>query len=205
MATSRDTPSDVAFTPAVKAAQTRLGSRVAYARMEASGGWETEIDDALAAFIARQRSVFLATATADGQPYIQHRGGPPGFLKVLGPRTLGFADLRGNRQYISVGNLSENAKVHLFLIDYQERARVKIWGEARVGEDDPVLLASLATGERGAKPERALLIDVVVWDANCPQHIPQRLEAEDVTRALASRDAKIAALEAELASLRATS
>jgi predicted pyridoxine 5'-phosphate oxidase superfamily flavin-nucleotide-binding protein len=202
MTNSRDIPSDVAFTPAVKAVQARLGSRSAYARMEASGGWETEVDEALAAFIARQRSFFLATAAADGQPYIQHRGGPPGFLKVLGPRTLGFADLRGNRQYISVGNLSENAKVHLFLIDYEERARVKIWGEARVVEDDPALLASLVTAERGAKAERALLIDVVAWDANCPQHIPQRLEAEHVARALATRDAKIAALEAELAALR---
>jgi uncharacterized protein len=202
MALSRDIPSDVAFTPAVKSAQARLGSRAAYARMEASGGWETEIDDGLAAFIARQRSFFLATASADGQPYIQHRGGPPGFLKVLGPQRLGFADLRGNRQYISVGNLSENAKVHLFLIDYEERARVKIWGEARVVEDDPALLATLFTAERGAKPERALIIDVVAWDANCPQHIPQRLEAEDVTRALAKRDAKIAELEAELRVLR---
>ncbi len=202
MALSPDIPSDVAFTPAVKAVQNRLGSRAAYARMEASGGWETEIDEGLASFIARQRSIFLATASADGQPYIQHRGGPPGFLKVLGPQTLGFADLRGNRQYISVGNLSENAKVHIFLIDYEERARVKIWGEARVVEDDPALLASLFTGERGAKAERAVIIDVIAWDANCPQHIPQRLEAEDVTRALAMRDAKIAALEAELSALR---
>jgi len=194
--------SDVAFTPAVKAAQTRLGSRAAYARMEASGGWETDIDDELAAFIARQRSFFFATATSGGQPYVQHRGGPPGFLKVLGPRRLGFADLRGNRQYISVGNLSENPKVHLFLIDYVERSRVKIWGEARVVPDDAQLLSSLAPAERGSKPERAIVVDVLAWDANCPQHIPRRFEAEDVERALAARDEKIAALEAQLAMLR---
>ncbi len=123
-------------------------------------------------------------------------------MKVLAPRRLGFADLRGNRQYISVGNLSENAQAHLFLIDYEERTRVKIWGEARVIEDDPVLLASLSSNERGVKAERAILIDVVAWDANCPQHIPQRFEAEDVARALATRDTKIAELEAELAALR---
>ena len=201
MTIPRDTPSDVAFTPAVKAVQARLGSRAAYARMEAAGGWETEIDDRLAAFIAQQRSFFLATA-AEGQPYIQHRGGPPGFLKVLGPRTLGFADLRGNRQYISVGNLSENPKVHVFLIDYAQQSRVKIWGEARIVDDDPALLASLVPAEHGTQAERALLIDVVAWDANCPQHIPQRFEADDVARALAARDGKIAALEAELAALR---
>lgn len=193
--------SDVAFTPAVKAFQARLGSREAYARMEARGGWETAIDDSLADFIARQRSFFLATATADGQPYIQHRGGPPGFLKVLGPRRLGFADLRGNRQYISIGNLSENPKVHLFLMDYLHRERVKIWGEARAVEDDAALLSSLAEGA-GGPPERAIVIDVVAWDANCPKHIPRRFEEEDVARTLAARDARIAQLEAELAALR---
>ena len=195
--------SDVAFTPAVKAFQERLGSREAYARMEARGGWETAIDDSLSDFIARQRSFFLATATADGQPYIQHRGGPPGFLKVLGPRRLGFADLRGNRQYISIGNLSENPKVHLFLIDYLHRERVKIWGEARAVEDDAALLSSLAEGA-GGPPERAIVIDVVAWDANCPKYIPRRFEEEDVARTLAARDARIAELEAQLAALRAT-
>ncbi|MBC8067813.1 MAG: pyridoxamine 5'-phosphate oxidase family protein, partial [Deltaproteobacteria bacterium] len=125
-------PSDVAFTPAVKAIQAQKGSREAYARVEEGRGWNTEITEDLAEFIAHQRSFFLATANAEGQPYIQHRGGPPGFLRVVDSHTLGFADFRGNRQYISIGNLGENPKVHLFLIDYAERTRVKIWGHAQV-------------------------------------------------------------------------
>lgn len=192
-------PSDVAFTDSVKAIQTRKGSRSAYARMEQGSGWSTEITDDLAGFIAEQRSVFLATANAEGQPYIQHRGGPPGFLHVLDDKTLAFADLRGNRQYISLGNLAENPKVHLFLIDYAHRRRVKIWGEATVVEDDPALVARLAPAGQEGRSERAVVIRVDAWDANCPQHIPQRLEAEDVATALASRDRRIAELEAELA------
>jgi uncharacterized protein len=128
-------PSDLAFTPAVKAIQSARGSRAGYARMEQRGGWRTELDASIEAFIAAQRSFFLATANASGQPYIQHRGGPPGFLRVLDPKTLAFADFKGNRQYISIGNLSENPKVHLFLIDYATQSRVKIWGEARVIDD----------------------------------------------------------------------
>ena len=197
--------SDVAFTPAVKSIQARKGSREAYARMERRGGWQTAIDDDLAAFIGQQTSWFLATANAAGQPYIQHRGGPPGFLRVLDPHTLAFADYRGNRQYISQGNLTENPKVHLFLIDYANKQRVKIWGEARVVEDDPALLAALMPEAYDARPEQAIVIAVTAWDANCPQHIPQRLEAADVTASLAARDAKIAALEAEVRTLRAGS
>lgn len=192
------TPSDVAFTGAVKAVQSRRGSRASYARMEQAGGWETEIDESLAAFVAEQRSFFLATASADGRPYVQHRGGPPGFLRVLDPRTLAFADFRGNRQYITLGNLSENPKVHLFLIDYARGARVKIWGTARVVEGDDPLVASLSPEGYDARVEQAIVVDVAAWDANCPQHIPQRLEAADVARALAERDATIARLEAEL-------
>lgn len=195
-------PSDIAFTPAVKAVQARRGSRESYARMEQGSGWASEIDAALAEFIAQQTSFFFATASASGQPYIQHRGGPPGFLRVLDPRTLAFADFRGNRQYISLGNLAENPSVHLFLIDYAERSRVKIWGKARVIEDDPVLLQSLVTPGYRAKAEQAIVIDVHAWDANCPQHIPQRLEAEDVARALAERDRTIAELRAELQAAR---
>jgi predicted pyridoxine 5'-phosphate oxidase superfamily flavin-nucleotide-binding protein len=202
MPATRRPSSDVAFTAPVKAIQARLGSREAYAEVERGGGFATEIDDDLASFIAEQRSLFMATASAAGQPYIQHRGGPPGFLHVLDPRTLAFADFRGNRQYISLGNLSENPRVQLFLIDYVNRRRVKIWGEARAVEDDAALVARLAPQGYKARPERAIVIHVTAWDANCPQHIPLRLEAEDVEKALASRDARIAALEAELTALR---
>ncbi len=193
--------SDIAFTDTVKALQARHGSRTAYARMEQGGGWETTITPDVAAFIGDQTSCFVATVNAKGQPYIQHRGGPKGFLKIIDDHTLGFADFRGNRQYISVGNLQENPKVHLFLIDYGHRRRVKIWGEATVVEDDPELLTSLANATYDGTPERAIVIRVAAWDANCPQHIPQRLEAADVAAALAARDARIAALEARVAEL----
>jgi uncharacterized protein len=203
MAQARAYSSDIAFTPAVKAIQSAKGSRAAYARLEENGGWRADIDDELAAFIGAQTSIFLATSNADGQPYIQHRGGPPGFLHVLNPKTIAFADFRGNRQFITVGNLTENAKAYLFLIDYAHRQRVKIWGEARVVGDDPALLEALRPKDYRAAPEQAILFDVVAWDANCPQHIPQRFEAADVAAALAERDNRIVALEAELERLRA--
>jgi hypothetical protein len=202
MATTRSFSSDVAFTPAVKAIQIEKGSRGAYARMEERGGFGTKVDDYLAAFVAEQTSFFLASANAEGQPYIQHRGGPPGFFRVIDDGTLGFADYSGNRQFITLGNLVENPRVHVFLIDYMGRRRVKIWGEARVVEDDPVLLESLTDPQYKAQPERALLIHVTAWDRNCPQHIPQRFEAEDVKVALGLRDRRIAELEAEIVRLR---
>jgi predicted pyridoxine 5'-phosphate oxidase superfamily flavin-nucleotide-binding protein len=194
--------SDVAFSETVKAVQTRLGSRAGYARLEARGGFETSITTDLAAFVEEQISFFFATANAAGQPYVQHRGGPRGFLRVLDEHTLAFADYRGNRQYISVGNLEENPKVHLFLMDYAHRRRVKIWGEARVVDDDSELLARLVDADDDGRPERAIVVRVVAWDANCPQHIPQRFAAADVAAALATRDARIASLEAEVAELR---
>jgi uncharacterized protein len=194
--------SDVAFTPAVKAIQSRKGSRAAYAPRD--DGWRTEIDDELASFIAAQTSFFLATASADGQPYIQHRGGPPGFIHVRGPRTLAFAEFSGNRQYISQGNLSENHKALLFLIDYARRRRIKIWGIARVVEVDPALLAALMPKDYKARPEQAIEFEVKAWDVNCPQHIPQKFDAADVAAALALRDARIAELEAALAAATAT-
>ncbi|WP_108661445.1 pyridoxamine 5'-phosphate oxidase family protein [Acuticoccus kandeliae] len=198
--------SDVAFSPSVKAVQTAKGSRKAYAAMEARDGWSRTIDDRLGAFLAATRSAFLATASADGQPYIQHRGGPAGFLKVLDDRTIGFADLAGNRQYISMGNAAENPKAQLFLIDYLHRQRIKIWGTLSVVEDDPDLIARLtppeiADGTYRARVERAFIFSVTAWDVNCQQHIPQRFDAEDVARALTARDEKIAALERELAVL----
>ncbi|MFC4270118.1 pyridoxamine 5'-phosphate oxidase [Sneathiella chungangensis] len=192
-----------AFTPAVKAVQTRKGSRDGYARMEEKGVERREITEELAGFIATQRSLFLATVSSDGAPYIQHRGGPPGFLKIVSPTTLGFVDFTGNRQYISQGNLAENPKAHLFLIDYVHRRRVKIWGEARIVEDDPELIERLMPPGYDARPEQVLLFDILTWDINCPKHIPQRIEAEDVARALDERDAHIAELEAEIARLRA--
>src|ERR1700687_2933028 len=149
--------SDVAFSSSVKAIQTRKGSRHAYERVEAKGGWQTIITPDLAAFIAAQTSIFMATASRDGQPYIQHRGGPAGFLHVLDEKTIGFADFSGNRQYISLGNLAENPKAHLFLIDYVHRQRIKIWGHARVVEDDPALMEKLMPKGYGAKPEQAIV------------------------------------------------
>ena len=194
--------SDVAFTPAVKAIQTRKGSREAYAGVEARGGWRTEIDEDLAAFLAGVDSLYFATASADGQPYIQHRGGPKGFVKVLDKSTIAFADYRGNRQYITQGNLSENPKANIFVMDYAHRRRVKIWGEARVVDDDPALLQSLMPRGYEARPEQVIVFRIAAWDTNCPQHIPQKFDSADVAAALSSREARIAELEAELAALK---
>jgi uncharacterized protein len=194
--------SDVAFTPAVKAVQTRKGSRHAYAHVEENGGWRTEVDENLTAFLAHANSFYLATVNAEGQPYIQHRGGPRGFVKALDKNTLAFADYSGNRQYITQGNLSENPKAHMFLMDYMHRRRIKIWGEARVVEDDPALTRSLMPQGYKARPEQVILFKIEAWDTNCPQHIPQKLDAADVAQALAMRDGRIAELEAELAALK---
>ena len=194
--------SDVAFSPAVKGIQARKGSRDAYSRVEERGGWQTRITADLAAFIAAQTSVFLATASADGQPYIQHRGGPSGFLHALDEHTIGFTDYAGNRQFITQGNLAENPKAYLFLIDYAHRRRIKIWGEARVVEGNDALAAQLMPARYKARPEQVILFTVIAWDSNCPQHIPQRFEAADVAAALAERDKRIEALEAEVKRLR---
>jgi len=203
MSDTHPVSSDVAFTPAVKAIQSAKGSRQAYAHVEAQGGWRTDVDDKLAGFLADANSLYFATASADGQPYIQHRGGPKGFVKVLDKSTLAFADYSGNRQYITQGNLSENPKAHIFLIDYAHRRRIKIWGEARVVDDDPALLQSLMPQGYKARPEQVILFRIAAWDTNCPQHIPQKFDAADVAAALAARDARIAELEAELAALQA--
>lgn len=194
--------SDIAFTPTVKAIQTRKGSRSGYAHVEENGGWRTEVDDNLAAFLAEANSFFLATASADGQPYMQHRGGPKGFVKVLDKQTLAFADYSGNRQYITQGNLAENPKANIFIMDYAHRRRVKLWGTARVVEDDPALMRSLMPQGYRAKPEQVILFTIAAWDTNCPQHIPQKFDAADVAAVLAARDARIAELEAELATLK---
>ena len=193
--------SDVAFSPSVKAIQARKGSRDAYSRMEAKGGWKTTITPDLEAFIAAQTSAYLATANAEGQPYIQHRGGPPGFLRVVDNKTIAFADYAGNRQFITQGNLTDNPKAHLFLMDYAHRRRIKIWGTARVAEDAELTKSLMPEGYT-AKPEQTILFTIAAWDSNCPQHIPQKFDAADVAAALEQRDTRIAALESEIAELK---
>jgi len=202
VANTKTYASDVAFTDTVKAIQSRKGSRPAYARMEDGGSWEQSITADLKAEIEAQTSVFLATANADGQPYIQHRGGPAGFLRVLDEHTIAFVDFAGNRQFITQGNLAENPKAHLFLIDYAHQRRIKVWGTARVVEGDEALLRRLMPEGYRAKPEQVVLFTVAAWDVNCPQHIPQRFEASDVQAAIRSRDERIAKLEAEVEGMR---
>lgn len=193
--------SDIAFTATVKAVQTARGSRENYARMEARGGFRTEASADLEAFLAEIDTAYLATATADGQPYAQHRGGPKGFIRLLDPHTLAFADFVGNRQYVSTGNLAENNKAFLFLMDYAHQRRIKIWGRAEVS-DDPALIAQLMPEGYRARPEQAIIFRIDAWDVNCPQHIPQKINAADVSAALARLNARIAELEAENALLK---
>ncbi len=193
--------SDVAFTPAVKATQTERGSRAAYARMEENGGWRTAISDDLAAFIGERDSFYLATASAGGQPSLQHRGGPKGFLKVLDENTLAFAEFGGNRQYISQGNISENSRVALFLIDYPNRCRIKIWGRARVVEDDAALLQRLSDPGYRAKVEAAFMISVEAWDINCSKHIAQRYTDDQIIELIQPLQERIVELEAEVQAL----
>lgn len=188
-------PVDVAFTPSVKAAQVRKKSRSIYERMEMG----RTVDADLAAFIHQMRSFYLATASAEGQPYIQHRGGPPGFLRVVGEHSLAFVDFKGNRQFISTGNLAENPRAFIFLMDYAHRQRIKIWGTARVVEGDAALEASLMPAGYRARAEQVILFEIEAWDANCTQHIPQMFLAEDVAKAIEQRDARIASLEKQIA------
>ncbi len=197
--------SDIAFSPSVKAVQARRGSRAGYAKMEQKGGFATAIDDALAGFIAEQRSFYLATANGEGQPYIQHRGGPKGFLRVLDDKTLAFADFSGNKQYITTGNLADNPKAFIFLMDYANRRRVKIWGTARAVEDDPELVAKLMPEGYRARGEQAVMFTIEAYDVNCPQHIPQMVFAEDVAEIVTGLRTRIGELEAENARLRASS
>jgi predicted pyridoxine 5'-phosphate oxidase superfamily flavin-nucleotide-binding protein len=203
MDTAHQVSSDVAFTTSVKAIQERKGSRRSYSRMEERGGWATTITPELKDYIEKQISIFVATVNAEGQPYVQHRGGPPGFLRVIDETTVGFVDFVGNRQFISQGNLVENDKAHLFLIDYGSRSRVKIWGTAKVVEGDDELIKRLMPEGYAARPEQVMLFKVTAWDANCPQHIPLRFEADEVLKAIETRDARIRELEAEVAALKA--
>lgn len=190
--------SDIAFTPAVKAVQTRKSSRPRYERIE-RGGWQTRVTPDLTEFLAGLDMFYLGTASAGGQPYIQYRGGSPGFLKVVDDTTLGFADFAGNRQYLTVGNLSENPKAFIFLMDYASGQRVKLWGEARVVEDDPALLERLRDPAYPGKIERAILFRIEAWDVNCPQHIHKRFSQAQLAPAIEQLQARIAVLESQLA------
>jgi len=192
--------SDIAFSKSVKAAQTARGSRGFYENRE----WRAEITPDIAAFIAERTSFYLATASAEGQPYIQHRGGPKGFLRLLDTHTLAFTDYVGNRQYITTGNLDENPRAYIFLMDYATRSRVKIWGRARVS-DDPARIAKLMPEGYRAKAQQAIIFDVAAFDTNCSQHIPMMFEANDVAAALDHLKARIAELETENAALKAAS
>jgi predicted pyridoxine 5'-phosphate oxidase superfamily flavin-nucleotide-binding protein len=194
--------SDIVFTPAARQAQAERGSAQVYEK-RAAAGFPATVTTELAAFIAERDTAFLATVSADGAPYIQHRGGPKGFIKVLDDRTLGFADYAGNRQYITISNLVGNDRAYLFLLDFAERRRIKVWGRARVVEDDPALLARLADPGYRARPERAILFTIEAWDVNCSQHITPRFTEAEVTAAVAPMRDRILALEAENAELRA--
>jgi uncharacterized protein len=194
-------PSDVAFTPAVKAIQSRKGSREHYVRMEQGDGWTTTITPALAAFIAQQDSIYVGTASAGGQPYIQHRGGPPGFLRVIDDTTLAFVDFKGNRQYITQGNLTENPQAFIFLMDYARRRRIKLWGRAWVVEGDVELEQSLLPQGYRAQPEQVFLFSVSAWDTNCPQHIPKRVARTEMEAVIEAKDRTILQLTEQVADL----
>ncbi len=194
--------SDIAFTPSVKAWQERLGSRAGYARRAEKRDWSDSVTPELEAFLAERDSFYLATASAEGRPYIQHRGGPAGFLKVIDDKHLAFADFGGNKQFISAGNLSENDRTSIFLMDYANRQRIKLWGRARVVEDDAELMERLADPGYQAKPERAIVFEIEAWDVNCPQHITRRYTEHQIAPAIAKLQARIDELEAEVAALK---
>lgn len=195
----RTIPSDVAFTPAVKSIQEQKGSRQSYARMEQSHGWQTSVTPELAGFLADLDMFYLGTANAAGQPYIQYRGGSPGLLKVIDEHTLGFADFGGNRQYVTLGNLSENPQAFIFLMDYANSQRVKLWGTARVVENDPDLIERLRDPEYPGKVERAILFTIAAWDVNCRQHIHKRFSQRQVAPVIEKLQQRVRELEAQLA------
>ena len=201
-ATRRDYPSDIAFTPSVKTIQNEKGSRGGYARMERGEGWQASVTPDLAEYIADLDMFYLGTANPEGQPYIQYRGGSPGFLKVIDEHTLGFADFGGNRQYITLGNLSENSKAFLFLMDYANSRRVKVWGTARVVEGDATLEKRLRDPAYPGKVERVILFTVEAWDVNCQQHIHQRFSQRQIAPVVEQLQTRIAELEAEVERLR---
>lgn len=194
----RQFSSDIAFTSAVKGIQTDKASRSSYARMEEGGSWETTVTPELGAFLADLDMFYLGTSNAEGQPYIQYRGGSPGFLKTVDEKTLGFADFGGNRQYITLGNLSENPKAFIFLMDYVRSRRIKLWGKARVVEGDQVLIDKLRDSTYPGRVERAILFEIEAWDVNCPQHIHKRFPQKQVAPVIEQLQARIAELESKL-------
>jgi len=191
--------SDIAFTAAVKAIQAQKGSRTSYARMESQGGWQTKVSPDLAGFLAGLDMFYLGTVNGEGQPYIQYRGGPVGFLKVIDDQTLGFADFGGNRQYITLGNLVENPKAFIFLMDYVNRQRIKVWGNAEVIEDNVELNERLRDPDYAGRVERSILFHIKAWDANCPQHIHKRYPQSQIAPIIEGLQTRVAELEAKLA------
>ncbi len=194
--------SDIAFTPAVKKIQAKQHSRGSYARMEESGGWQKEISAPLLDFMKASDSFYLSTSNSLGQPYTQHRGGPQGFLKVLNSNTLAFADFSGNKQFITVGNLSENDKAFIFMMDYESQTRIKIWGTAKTITDDPELLNSLRDPTYKARIERVIVFTVAAWDINCRQHITKRYTQEYMQRITQPLENRIKELEKQIQLLR---
>ncbi len=192
--------SDIAFSPTVKDYQEKEGSRFSYQKVAESRDWQNTITDRLRSFVANRDSFYLATVNKDGQPYIQHRGGPKGFLKVLDDHTLGFADYSGNRQFISAGNLQDSKKVSLFLMDYPTRSRIKIWGEARIIGKDDKLMEQLKDDDYKAINERAMIITLKAWDVNCPQHITPRYTLEELEPQIGDLKDRIKELEVKLES-----
>ena len=191
-------PEDVMFSPAVKAEQVRLGSREAFEDRD----WQTEITDDLRQFLDAIDTFFFATASADGRPYIQHRGGPPGFLKPIGSHMLAFADFAGNRQYITLGHLKENDRAHIFILHYATQQRLKLWGRARVIEDDAELMERLVDPSYKAKPQRAIAFRIEAWDSNCRQHIVARYTEAEIAPAVNQLTQRIKELEEEVARLK---
>ncbi len=192
----------IVLTPAARQEQDKRGTAKVYAR-KIEAGYPDAVTSDLAGFIAELDTAFLATVSADGAPYIQHRGGPKGFIKVLDEHTLGFADFAGNKQYITLGNLAGNDRAYLFLMDFANRQRIKVWGRARVVENDPALMERLVEPGYRARPERAILFTIEAWDVNCSQHITERFTQNEVAVAVSTLRDRIASLEAENAALRA--
>jgi predicted pyridoxine 5'-phosphate oxidase superfamily flavin-nucleotide-binding protein len=194
-------PEDLLFSASVKAEQARLGSRQSFEDRE----WATAITEDLARFLDAIDTFFFATASADGQPYIQHRGGPPGFLKPIGPKTLAFADFAGNRQYITLGHLKENERAHIFILHFATQQRLKMWGRARVIENDAALMERLVDPTYKARPQRAVVFELEAWDVNCRQHIVPRYSEGEIAPAVNNLAARIKELEEELARLKGES